>query len=876
MKMKRTLAFLLGFLLAATAAMWQLTATSFAGTENGEPEEIVPPRTKAFTQAGPFMPPVKVKALPKKLLGANGANGTPEDNGFEQSKTVVKNSDGTYMIRMESYATGEVSTSTTTVPVDIVLVLDQSGSMAYDFNGDATNVNSNRRQYAMKQAVTSFIDQVGQKYDADTSDHRISIVTFANSASTLAGWTSADGAGVSALANLIAGLPDQPTGATMIGSGMASAASLLDSGYAYSGGNTTRQKVVIVFTDGVPGDGNFDKNEADAAIGYAKSLKDAGTTVYSVGIFAGADKDQMYGDRDFFASLGMTFSDGILHVRDVYSYSDGSVASAWEIRNGFFARDYDVPPDQVPAGNRFLNLLSSNFKDSTALGLSYNENVIHYIALGFYKYSKFQITQNFTRTDSGYYLTADDSSSLSNIFRSISQQIETADIQLGTDTIVRDVVTPYFTIPSGAASVTVKTADYNGTGFGADTVRNDMTVSVNGNTVKVTGFDFAGNFVTDTQKADGTYGEKLIVEVTVEAASDFAGGNDVPTNTTDSGVFVPNASNPDILDEVEKFGVPTANVPVKGFTLSGEDIHIYKHMPLSNDDIKGQVTPSITANAFTTLTKSLRDNGDGTYTVGVSLSPKTSGTSAAGTPATARTEECLIGVYEYEPKIVFKDSDIYLGETVPSDFTSNLAGDVKWKCGRNGKYDTEVSMFGGMAAPTLAYTCTPAVTGVVDALEDIGVDVAVTGTSGGNSADYSSYVEHQDCEADETTGGHDFLLHVKDCTITIRKIGSAPSDAGQSFVFNVLGNNGKVNVDAVITGNGSVTVAGLPIGTYTVTEDTAWSWRYTPANASRQLTLNSGQGSSQSVSFTNSRTNGKWLSGDSSCRNLFGSQPSGS
>lgn len=875
MNSRRIGAFLLCLMLALTGTMWQMTAIAFAETGDDEPEEIVLPQTKVFTQAGPFMPPVKVKSAPKKLLGANGTNGTPDDNGFEQSKTVVKNSDGTYTIRMESYATGEVSTSTSTVPVDIVLVLDQSGSMAYDFNGDSTNINSNRRQYAMKQAVSSFINQVGQKYDAAASDHRISVVTFANSASTLAGWTNADATGVSSLEGLIAGLPDQPSGGTMIGSGMASAASLMGSGYSYGGSNTTRQKVVVVFTDGVPGSSGLDVGEANTAITYAKSLKDAGTTVYSVGIFTGADKEQMYGDREFFASLGMTFSDEFLHVRDVYSYSDGSIGSTWEIRNGAFARDYDVPPDQTPAGNRFLNLLSSNFENATALGLSYDSSVIHYIALGLYRYSKFQITQNYTRTNSSYYLTADDSASLNNIFQSISSQIETADIQLGTDTIVRDVVTPYFTIPNGASSVTVKTADYNGSSFGNETLRPDLTPSISGNTVNVTGFDFAGNFVTDTRKADGTYGKKLIVEIRVTPASGFAGGNDVPTNTTDSGVFAPNENDPGRLDEVEKFDVPKANVPIKDFTLSGEDIHIYKGMPFTDDDVKGQVSLSLNANDFLTLTKGATDNGDGTYTVTVTLAPKTNGVSSAGTPVTGKSNTCTVNLFEYEPNITFKDSDIYLGETVPTDFASNRVSDVTWKCTANSKYDTEVTMLGGMTAPTITYTYTPAVTGTVEIPDDIGVDVAAVGTSGGYSADYSSYVKHQDCEQGEQTDGHDFLLHVKYCTLTIIKSGSSTADAGQSFIFNAKSNNGKVDVDTVVNGNGSVTVTGLPVGTYTVTEDTHWSWRYTPGSASQTVTLNSGQGSSQTVSFVNNRTNGKWLSGDNYRRNLFDGSSSG-
>ena len=61
-------------------------------------------------------------------------------------------------------------------------MLDQSGSMAFDFDGNQTSTDSARRQYAMKQAVSNFIQAVAGKYDAAKSDHRISIVTFGSGA----------------------------------------------------------------------------------------------------------------------------------------------------------------------------------------------------------------------------------------------------------------------------------------------------------------------------------------------------------------------------------------------------------------------------------------------------------------------------------------------------------------------------------------------------------------------------------------------------------------------------------------------------------------------------------------------------------------------
>lgn len=111
-----------------------------------------------------------------------------------------------------------------------------------------------------------------------------------------------------------------------------------------------------------------------------------------------------------------------------------------------------------------------------------------------------------------------------------------------------------------------------------------------------------------------------------------------------------------------------------------------------------------------------------------------------------------------------------------------------------------------------------------------------------------------------------FEADVADLSIT--KQGYNEIDGKQSFIFTVTGPEG-FSKKIVIQGNGTVVLTGLKIGDYTVTEDTSWSWRYTPdGGAARTITLQAGK--TNSVTYVNNRTNNKWLDGNAYAKNVFG------
>ena len=115
-----------------------------------------------------------------------------------------------------------------------------------------------------------------------------------------------------------------------------------------------------------------------------------------------------------------------------------------------------------------------------------------------------------------------------------------------------------------------------------------------------------------------------------------------------------------------------------------------------------------------------------------------------------------------------------------------------------------------------------------------------------------------------------FEYDVADLTIT--KNGYVATDGEQSFIFTVTGPD-NFSKKIVIQGNGTVVLKGLKIGEYTVTENTAWSWRYTPESGSVSIMLKPGE--TNVVTYVNERTNDKWLGDDSYVKNVFTKTVSG-
>ena len=174
--------------------------------------------------------------------------------------------------------------------------------------------------------------------------------------------------------------------------------------------------------------------------------------------------------------------------------------------------------------------------------------------------------------------------------------------------------------------------------------------------------------------------------------------------------------------------------------------------------------------------------------------------------------------------------------------------------------------------PTLDITYTPdesKLEGGKYTKQDVPVSATVKiGTE--NVNEHTTFV-HQDCttacgwENPATPGTPAFLIHIQTCTLSITKQGGADNE---SYVFDVL-KDGEKYTEVTVWGNSTETLVELPIGTYTISENAGWSWRYSANNGgSAALTAQNPTGS---ITCVNTKNNNQWLNGFSEVvRNIFG------
>lgn len=953
----------------------QAEATPTPAPESSQVEETPAPTEEpedTEDTESTFIPPVNVtnaapltatsSALPtmnrKNLLSVGKEKDVTPDNGLDLVKVVEGDRKNGYKVKLEVSTTGTV-TGGDPIPADIVLVLDVSGSMkeemvSYGYNAvrdpdwwetyyvkdgesyktvsycssrwhrdcyhhwvdsthsqywngqiydDATKyervvVSRVSRMEALQTAVDAFLDSVqesakgkdGLLGTGDDVSHRVSFVKFAGrNNDNIGNGTYRDGGYTYNYSQQVTTLLDmtnpnsattimselnaiKPAGATSADYGMNHAANILDEARTAGGTDYNRGQVAILFTDGDPNhDNGFSETVAGSTIGYASDIKEAGGTVYSIGVFSGAD------------GTVPENADGLRNLSDA---------------------------------NRYMHLVSSNFPDATGWE--------HY-SWGSDQWG--ELNPNLEEGES-YYLSADNTDGLTDIFENISDEISSPSISLDETTKIRDVVTDYFDLPA-EANVEVEKWDKRTAGEDQDAewTRDEgweldpENITVANDAVEVTGINLSQYFILDEPRENpddpndtNYYGSKFVITFPITVKEDFFGGNGVPTNeVTDSGVFKGDGTT------VENFPDPgTQDIALKyQFNVQDQVIYISQSADLSDlisyaeNYVPGTVLSDADAeknNDYVNLVFTVKDtagNVVGTYTVNAANSDGTwtwasdySDENAKLTDCTGyqiscqvvpkesgsiKTNEGLNGMGDKDatvhvliPKVSVTDTEIDLGQV--ANIQDNLVDfkDGDWKDIDNHQITTDAYPENAPSVQ-LGYTYVEGteVPETGDYKPEQDSDFTVTVTVGELPLTKGQYdlttkvIEHSNCIEPTDGNDHDFTIHVHTTNgvLEIKKIisGDAASYDNAVFDFKIKAENGMVyyvHLDAS-SGTAQDTIT-LPTGEYTVTE--LDNLNYTPEGEKVQKVTVGGDDAT--VTFTNNFTPTKIPSDSGATQNL--------
>ena len=467
----------------------------------------------------------------------------------------------TGLLTLEAYATGSTTTTTSTAPVDIVLVLDVSGSMdesivsytytpVYEINSDGTYYYQDANgQY--QQAY--YCSDCSNWYTEEHYDHWI--FGSYHGGTRLTPKTSADSTGtqfytrtesttkkIDALRSAVNGFIDSV------------AAKSADSQIAivkFAGdkrdivGNDTYREdgYTYNYSQIVKNLTTVDATGADALKTAVSALRAAGATAADYGmqhaqtIITGAANNGRQ-------KVVVMFTDGEPNHNNGFSNSVANAAisaSKAMKNNGNGATVYTIGCfSGTPGSNvtNYMNYVSSNYPNATSM------------------------TNAGTKASDNFYKTVGSTADLDAIFQEISQTAGGATLTLGSETVLKDVVSEYFDLPENASSQ-ITAQSYSCTGFDADghpTWSNtpdaaSYAVKVDGKNVSVTGFDYSANWVgkDTTTGVMHTPGKKLVVTIPIE--DNGTGMDTVPTNGTDSAVYDKDGK------QVCPFAQPTAYFP---------------------------------------------------------------------------------------------------------------------------------------------------------------------------------------------------------------------------------------------------------------------------------------------------------------------------
>lgn len=846
-----------------------VTADTDAADGSAETTETVVSTSGApeFQGVGPFMTYFPGSSTVRKAPMLRAAAKDTSDgasNAVDVTKTATatdkKDADGKPIYQIDLTAAAKSNIVTHTKACDIVLVLDRSGSMNFSLAGKDNN--SKERVKALQTAVNAFLTTIQKS--SPTS--RVAIVSYASDVTIDSGTKTASGALIpvtanntvnSALTQIVSGLSTRCNGGTQSGKGLQQAVNIFNS-VSTSDSNYDNTRVTVLFTDGKPGNNYWSGEDegydvAQQSVHWSTILKHAkgGTVNMQSNV-----KEQNFFNEKFGPLFGTKY--GVSNYPDFRKGSANKDDWNW---TGCGSTVYCVGLGlKASAGkdsegckiNEYMYRVSSHRPD----GSHVDNNRVNKWEQGTDSWTGLYTDARTRNHENGYYLTTDNADKLKEIFTQIAQQTGEA----VKDVTIRDEISESF-VPCDENGIVYQVGQTISDNGRTGTVRKDASSGYYIEWTKVT----LTPEQVDSNKVVTKPAETFQSTLYVKPRDGFLGGNNVPTNGENSGVYTADGN------QIKPFPQPEVNVPVDCDAFAGQVKNIYYGNAAPTLPELSTATPlEPWQTRYVTITRTsntdVSNTTDGTYTVTVTVTPDVAKETSAGTPATEKTASVTSTVNVYKPEITFKDSIIDYNAT-PNYATDNLGGAV-WK--HEGTAADPANMTGEELA--LAYSYDPEASAFT---QDTGVKVTVSANGETLPAGVVTF-QHDPCTFPgcKYTDGCDyqFYVHIKVFDLTIVKAAaddSKPIDEDQTFVFHVKGKNNNVDMQVVITGANKQVIKNLPVGEYTITEDTSWSWKYTPVGNNQSVMEENIQDGAATVTFKNENKGTNWLTSLAKALNVW-------
>lgn len=538
-----------------------VTADTDAADGSAESTETVVSTSGApeFQGVGPFMTYFPGSSTVRKapMLRATAKDTSDgASNAVDVTKTATatdkKDADGKPIYQIDLTAAAKSNIVTHTKACDIVLVLDRSGSMNFSLAGKDNN--SKERVKALQTAVNAFLTTIQKS--SPTS--RVAIVSYASDVTIDSGTKTASGALIpvtadntvnSALTQIVSGLSTRCNGGTQSGKGLQQAVNIFNSVSA-SDSNYDNTRVTVLFTDGKPGNNYWSGEDegydvAQQSVHWSTILKHAkgGTVNMQSNV-----KEQNFFNEKFGPLFGTKY--GVSNYPDFRKGSankddwnwTGCGSTVYCVGLGLKASEgKDSEGCKI---NEYMYRVSSHRPD----GSHVDNNRVNEWELGTDSWTGLYTDARTRNHENGYYLTTDNAAELQRIFTQIAQQTGEA----VKDVTIRDEISESF-VPCDAAGNAYTVGDTITSNGKTGTVRQDA----NGNYyIEWTNVTLTPEQV-DSNKVVTKPAETFQSTLYVKPRDGFLGGNNVPTNGENSGVYTADGN------QIKPFPQPEVNVPIK-------------------------------------------------------------------------------------------------------------------------------------------------------------------------------------------------------------------------------------------------------------------------------------------------------------------------